>query len=250
MLKLQTLIVAVTGDTDADVKDKITSALRSNPQFVDFKLIGESSNASSSASLSQRGGNYEAGQAFAGLNGVDHYLFWTEGDVTPVLMGPYASDEERLVHAKLLRDRNDMDGLYRLDVPAGTPDVSVACFTGAEMQEEDLVTELCRSLARGDQDWARISSSEHLTFRFMGEEVLVNAQDCLAVATVLKQNLYLVQTMTQAYVITGSRLATVFTMDIWRADVAAGKTTVGYEQWLAEKASELERVCYAFPEKI
>lgn len=155
-----------------------------------------------------------------------------------------------MVHAKLLRERNAMDGIYRLDVPAGTPNVSVDCFTGAEMEDEDLVTEICRSLARGDKNWARIATSDHLTFQFMGEEVLVNAEDRLTVATVLKQNLYLVPGETQDYVVTGLRLNEVFSMDMWRAEVAAATTTTGYEQWLAEKSQELERVCYAFPGKI
>lgn len=250
MLKLQTIVVAVNGDTDAFIQERVSAALAANPQIVDFRLQGVPSAAPSSASRAHAGGLYRKGQAFADLGQVDHYLFWTEEDVTPMLLGPYASDEERLVHAKLLRDRNDMDGIYRLDVPAGTPGVQVECFTGAEMQNEDLVTEICRSLARGDKNWARIATSDHLTFQFMGEEVLVNSEDRLTVATVLKQNLYLVKDETQDYVVTGLRLNEVFSMDMWRAEVAAAKTTTGYEQWLADKSLELERVCYAFPGKI
>lgn len=250
MLKLQTIVVAVSGDNDASIQERVSAALAANPQIVDFKLQGEPSTAPSSANRAHVGGVYKKGQAFSDLERVDHYLFWTEEDVTPILLGPYASDEERLVHAKLLRDRNAMDGIYRLDVPAGTPNVSVDCFTGAEMADEDLVTEICRSLARGDKNWARIATSDHLTFQFMGEEVLVNSENRLTVATVLKQNLYLVPGETQDYVVTGIRLNEVFSMDMWRAEVAAAKTTTGYEQWLDEKSRELERVCYAFPGKI
>lgn len=250
MLKLQTIVVAVSGDNDASIQERVSAALAANPQIVDFKLQGEPSAAPSSATRAHVGGMYRKGQAFADIGGVDHYLFWTEDDVTPKLLGPYASDEERLVHAKLLRYRHNMDGIYRLDVPAGTPSVSVDCFTGAEIEEEDLITEICLSLTRGDKNWARIATSDHLTFQFLGEEVLVNSEDRLTVATVLKQNLYLVPGETQDYVVTGNRLNNVFSMDMWRAEVAAATTTTGYEQWLDEKSQELERVCYAFPGKI
>lgn len=250
MLKIQTVLVAVSGCTDAEIQGKISAALSGNRQIVDVMLKGQPLPAPSSANHAHVGGLYKSGQAFADLGKVDHYVVWTEEDVTPILLGPYESDEERLVQAKLLRDRNASDSMYRLDVPAGTPNVSVDTFTGEEMEGEDLVTEICRSLARGDKTWAQIATSDHLTFQFMGEEVLVNAKDRMTVARVLKQNLYLVPGETQDYVVTGMRLGEVFTMDMWRAEVAAAQTTAGYDQWLANKSLDLGRVCYAFPGKI
>ncbi len=250
MLKLQTIVVAVSGETDEEIKSKTRAALTGNSEIVDFTLAGQPRAPSSHGRSRFAGGIYRKGDAFDDHESLDRYLVWTEQDVHAVLAGPYGSEEERLIQARLLRDRDPDDGIYRLDVPAGTKDVALQVITGEEIEQEDLVTEICRSLARGDQNWAQIATSDHLTFQFMGEEVLVKAEDRLTVATVLKQNLYLMQGQTQDYVITGMRLGTVFTMDMWRSEVTAEKTTAGYEQWLSDKAAELDRVCYAFPGKI
>lgn len=250
MLRIQPIVVAVSGDTEEEINEKIRAALSGSSAIVDYMLAGVPRPASSVGNRRHAGGIYAKGDAFAGHEAKDHYLVWTEQDVHAVLSGPYGSEEERLVNARLLRDRHPEDGIYCLDVPAGTEHVAMKVITGEQIEQEDLVTEICLSLVRGEQNWAKIATSDHLTFQFQGDEVMVNSEDRLAVATALKQNLYLVQGLTQDYVITGVRLSTVFTMDMWRSEVSAEKTTVGYEQWLSDKASELHRVSYTFPGKI
>jgi hypothetical protein len=45
------------------------------------------------------------------------YLIQIEGGTEPVITGPFESDKARLDKAKSLRENNDEDGFFKLDIP-------------------------------------------------------------------------------------------------------------------------------------
>ncbi len=61
----------------------------------------------------------------------EYYLIRIIGDVEPSIEGQYNSDEERLKEAQEIRETDgDHDGLYRLNIINGKPEIS--CFFGNE----------------------------------------------------------------------------------------------------------------------
>jgi len=57
----------------------------------------------------------------------EYYLIRILGDTNPYIEGQYNSDEERLKEAQEIRkDNGDHDGLYRLNIVEGKPEIS--CF--------------------------------------------------------------------------------------------------------------------------
>jgi len=61
----------------------------------------------------------------------EYYLIRVLGDVEPFIQGQYNSDEERLKRAQEIRKTDgDHDGLYRLNIVDGKPEIS--CFYGNE----------------------------------------------------------------------------------------------------------------------
>jgi len=57
----------------------------------------------------------------------EYYLIRILGDTEPFIEGQYNSDEERLKEAREIRETDgDHDGLYRLNIVEGKPEIS--CF--------------------------------------------------------------------------------------------------------------------------
>lgn len=53
-----------------------------------------------------------------------HYLIRIFGDVEPMVVGQYKSDEERIGIASDIRKETKEDGVYRLDIVNGKPKVN------------------------------------------------------------------------------------------------------------------------------
>lgn len=68
----------------------------------------------------------------------EYYLIRIFGDVDPVIVGEYKSDEERRLAARKIREEDDQDlhdGLYRLDIVNGKPVID--SFSGYELKETE-----------------------------------------------------------------------------------------------------------------
>lgn len=71
-------------------------------------------------------------------NKEEYYLIRIFGDVDPVIVGEYKSDEERTLAARKIREEDDQDlhdGLYRLDIVNGKPVID--SFSGYELKETE-----------------------------------------------------------------------------------------------------------------
>jgi len=67
-------------------------------------------------------------------NKEEYYLIRIFGDVYPFIIGPFGSDDERLLSARTARESIDEDGLYRLDIVNGKPVID--SFSGGELMNE------------------------------------------------------------------------------------------------------------------
>lgn len=252
MPKIVSVLLLVNEDDENAIVDGLNDALREithpmgsgnaeNSFILDYSLPLNLIDVAPGIAQAITNKDYEEGSAFGGGQAQDHYLLIMEGDVTPVLEGPFGTDAERLQRAREYRAGSDQDGVYRLDVPAGiSPDV--APFTGNEIDGiDDLMDALITCLRNGDRDIARlrVPGPGFFTFRFEGEEVVLTPKLAAEAAVHMYENLVVFPELTQDVVMTMEQATQRFGRDDWVKEVQAGKTSLGIDAWAKEKAGKL-----------
>lgn len=174
-----------------------------------------------------------------GENDDDHYLMVMEGDVSPTLHGPYASDARRVTAAQTYRvDNGDEDGLYRLNVPKGT-NVTVGEFVGAEVQGgvyDELTNSVISSMLNNESPIQRICvpGSKNFTVFFAGDEIL--ASDDLLAAVSERFDSPLVEFTNGACdYLYPECLVQAAMRHQWTELTAVGHTTVSFATWAKKK---------------
>lgn len=171
----------------------------------------------------------------------DRYLLTMEGDVEPVLEGPFASDELRLARARERRAESDDDGVYRLDVSAGAI-VEVEAFTGAEIEEDELSASILLDLVNGYGGIRRLKIDgglEHFTFQWGSDEVVVSPEWGAELARKVRSDLVIVDSMTSEIVLTRQAAMATLSIHDWYAQTKAKGIDLRYEDWAAQTVSTM-----------
>lgn len=150
-------------------------------------------------------------------SGNDQYLLIMEGDVEPVLQGPFRTDEERLARAQAQRAKSDEDGVYRIDVSAGAS-IDVTAFTGAEIEDDELTGSLINDLIHGNGGICRLKIAggiDEFMFQWCGDEIIVSQQMASKLARAVGSDLVIVDSMTCETLMTRKRAEETQAKEDW-----------------------------------
>ncbi len=183
---VQFLIDATNGQDTVDVlKQKLNTIVAPvgkgscvGSPIVGFNVVGNvDADQDTASSLFDQ--SYKPPHVFNGESDTDHYLVVMEGDISPELYGPYKSDALRVIAAQTYRvDNGDEDGVYRLNIPKGTP-VNIGVFAGAEVQcgvFDEFTNSVISAMLNNEPPIQRIHvpGAKYFTVFFAGDEILVD----------------------------------------------------------------------------
>ena len=252
MAKLVTIQLLVNEDDEADIFDGVNAVFEdmgrsADDLIIDHRYLPGILDVSAEINEAIAFNTYKEGEAF-GPTGIeqDLYLLVMEGDVSPTLQGPFQTDEQRTGCAiQYRKDYSDDDGLYRLDVPRGTP-IEVGSFGGMELVENQLAKDLFYKLKRGETPIERLATSRYFEYELEGEQVLIDPETVDAIEAVAFESLVIKKLGVNEYMILESNARARISKDEWQEHVGNGTTESGFYDWRENRLSELVQASTVF----
>lgn len=202
--------------------------------LLDYKIVGAVP-ADEKTMLAIANKSYQEWEVFDGGKDIDHYLVVMEGDVSPVVSGRYESDPKRVQAAQAYRIKNGTDdGLYRLDVPKGTP-VTLGAFAGAEVdggEEDELTNFVVSEILEGRCPIERINvpGSKHFTVLIAGDELVVDKVLLAALEERFSNEFVEFSNGVSDFLLPSGEVESAMQTQ-WTENTAAGHTKLSFEQW-------------------
>lgn len=201
---------------------------------LDYKIVGAVP-ADEETTQAIANHTYQVSDVFSDGKDADHYLVVIEGDVSSVVNGPYESDPERVQAAQAYRiEHGNDDGLYRLDVPKGTP-VALGEFAGAEVEggeEDELTNFVVSEILEGRCPIERINvpGSKYFTVLIAGDELVVDKDLLAALEERFSNELVEFSNGVSDFILPSGRVEGSMQIQ-WTENIAAGHTKLSLEQW-------------------
>ncbi|ABE46884.1 hypothetical protein Bpro_5012 (plasmid) [Polaromonas sp. JS666] len=202
--------------------------------LLDFKIAGAVP-ADEKTTLAVANQSYREWEVFNDGKDTDHYLVVIEGDVSPVVSGRYESDPKRVQAAQAYRTKhgND-DGLYRLDVPKGTP-VALGAFAGAEVEGgevDELTNFVVSEILEGRCPIERINvpGSKYFTVLIAGDELVVDKVLLAALEERFSNELVEFSNGVSDFILPSGNVESAMQIQ-WAENTAAGHSNLSLEQW-------------------
>lgn len=201
---------------------------------LDYKIVGAVP-ADEQTTLAIADKSYQEWDVFNNGKDTDHYLVVMEGDLSPVVNERYESDPKRVQAAQAYRIKygND-DGLYRLDVPKGTP-VTLGEFAGAEVdggEQDEFTNFVIGEILDGRCPIERINvpGSKYFTVFIAGDEVVVNKDLLAALKESFSDELVEFSNGMSDFILPSEEVESAMRLQ-WTESTAAGHTNLSLEQW-------------------
>lgn len=251
MAKLATIQLLVNDNDEENIAESLALLIEdltapdrrqsNSPAFIiDHRMLPGVQRVSGEVDEAVRTGTYLLGSAF-GSTGFeqDHYLLIMEGDVDPMLCGPFDSDADRIAKAISYREMNsDEDGLYRLDVPKGTP-VDLHCFLGMELVSNPMAEDLWRRLRLGEKPIMKRPGQAGFSHSLGEVPVEITVEDVLAIETLSGEALVVVNIDQVDYIVLKGNLRALVSKEEWLDAVSNGTTESGFHDWREDRFSQL-----------
>lgn len=252
MAKLVTIQLLVNEDDEAHIFDGVNAVFEdmgrsADALIIDHRFMPGIPDVSAEINEAIASNTYQEGTAF-GPTGTeqDLYLLVMEGDVSPDLQGPFQTDEQRTACAiQYRKDYSDDDGLYRLDVPRGTP-ITVGTFDGMELVENQLAKDLYYKLKRGETPIERLATGKYFEYELEGEQVLIDEETVDAIEEIAEESLVIQKLGVNDYMILESNARARVSKDEWQEHVGNGSTESSFYDWRENRLSELVQASTVF----